>query len=381
MTHSNRQGRILVVDESPEVRNMLARQILGPLGYQVAIAATGTEAIEKALKFSPDLIIASLMLSGLSGKDLLVALRSQGMEMPILVTAEEGREADAIQAFRLGACDYLVKPLRETEVISALERALNQVQLRQEREQLSQQLANKNQQLQRRVRELSTLYGIGKVVTSITNQGRLFAKLMEGCLYVTEANMGWMALQDEITEQLILRAQKNLPANFVARMHKPWNDGVSSLIMLSGEALILNSAGLSQSRLSSICKAVLIVPIKVRKQAIGVIGVARKKARPFIDRDEALLEAVADYASISLINTRLFQQLEAKADRLQEQIDQSEKGNNPRDRSLAKPSQNLDSIYSNLKRVLQECEDPKIKMALNEIAKEVAAFGKRHGRS
>jgi len=108
--------RVLVVDEDPDVLDLVERQVLEPMGYVVATAGDAGAAIQQALNFSPDLIIASLILPGLSGKDLLVALRSQGMDVPMLVTAPEGMEADAIQAFRLGARDYLVKPLREAEV-------------------------------------------------------------------------------------------------------------------------------------------------------------------------------------------------------------------------------------------------------------------------
>jgi DNA-binding response OmpR family regulator len=117
----------LLVDEDPEVLDLIARQVLEPLGYLVATADDAGAAIQQSLNYAPDLIIASLTLPGLSGKDLLVALRSQGMEVPMLVTAREGMEADAIQAFRLGARDYLVKPLREAEVVSAIDRAINEI--------------------------------------------------------------------------------------------------------------------------------------------------------------------------------------------------------------------------------------------------------------
>ncbi|MEX0788929.1 MAG: response regulator, partial [Anaerolineales bacterium] len=156
--------RVLVVDEDPDVLDLLARQVFGPLGYHVATADDAGSAIQQALNFAPDLIIASLTLPGLSGKDLLVALRSQGLEVQMLVTAREGMEGNAIQAFRLGARDYLVKPLREAEVVAAAERALNEVRLRNERQQLAEQLTESNRQLERRVRELTTLYGIGKAV-------------------------------------------------------------------------------------------------------------------------------------------------------------------------------------------------------------------------
>lgn len=316
--------RILIVDEDPGVRSLLAEQILGPFGYRVAAAQDVSTAIGQALQFAPDLIIASLTLPNLSGKDLLVALRSQGMRVPVLVTAEEGREVDAIQAFRLGASDYLVKPLREAEVISAVERALKEIHLRNEREQLSRQLAEKNLQLGRRVRELTTLYGIGKIVTSITDHSELFSKLMEGCMYVTEADIGWMALEDDLTDQLVLRAHRSLPSDQAARLHQPWKDGVSSLVVISGQGLILHGDGLKQSRLGRFCKSVLLEPIMVRGKAIGVLSVARKREQPFVERDQAMLSAVADYASISLVNARLFEELEARAERLQEKIDQVE---------------------------------------------------------
>jgi len=315
-----RLERILIVDEDPDTLDLLARQILKPQGYQVATASEAGAAIQKALQFGPHMIIASLTLPGLSGKDLLVALRAQGTDVPMLVTAKKGMEADAIQAFRLGAHDYLVKPLREAEVIAALERVITEIRLRREHRQLAEQLAESNRQLERRVRELTTLFGLGKTVTSTTHQGQLFNKLMEGSLYVTEADMGWVLLRTDEAEALVLRAERNLPAGVSARVHQPWDDGVSSLVMLSGEALAIHGEGLSKFKLAHFAAAALIAPIKVRDQPIGVICVARTAARPFTERQLVMLEAVADYASISLVNARLFQALEDRAQRLESQI-------------------------------------------------------------
>lgn len=324
MSSERARERVLVVDEDPEVLDLLEKQVLEPMGYEVAAADDAGLAIQQALNFGPDLILASLTLPGLSGKDLLVALRSQGIEVPMLVMAPEGMEGDAIQAFRLGARDYLVKPLREAEAVTAVERALNEIRLRRERKQLADQLAESNRQLERRVRELTTIYGIGKAVTSTTNQSQLFSKLMEGSLYVTEADMGWILLRDESTEELVLRAQSGLPSSVANKLHKSWDDGVSSLVMLSGEALRIHGEGLSQFKLSRIGRAALIVPIKVRDKPVGVLNVARRDSRMFTDRNQAMLEAVADYASISLVNARLFQALEARAERLERKVEESE---------------------------------------------------------
>ena len=66
--------KILVVESNPDTSDLIARQALKPFGYQVNIAADGSSAIRQAVQFQPDVLIANLSLSGLSGKDLLVAL-------------------------------------------------------------------------------------------------------------------------------------------------------------------------------------------------------------------------------------------------------------------------------------------------------------------
>jgi two-component system NtrC family sensor kinase len=373
MTTKQLGDRILVVDEDRQVLDLLANQVLKPLGYQVEVESDGSRAVERALAYIPDLIIVSLTVPGLSGKDLLVAIRAQGTEVPVLVTAPEGREEDAIQAFRLGAVDYLVKPLREAEVVAALERALNELRLRRERHELADQLGESNRQLERRVRELTTLYGIGKVVTSTKDQSQLFTKLMEGSLYVTEADMGWMLLQDEKTKQLFLRAHRNLPTHFSSRMQKPWSDGVSSLVMLSGQALSIHGEGLSQFELSHFCQAALIAPTKVRDQPIGVLCVARKEAKPFSERDQAMLEAVADYASISLVNARLFQALEARARRLQQVVDQSQTAEQMDPQNWARAQQISKSLRAQVSHLMEMTNDPEMYSGLEEVSAKLEA--------
>jgi len=377
MSSRAQRERVLLVDEDPEVLDLISRQVLEPLGYVVATADDAGAAIQQSLNYAPDLIIASLTLPGLSGKDLLVALRSQGMEVPMLVTAREGMEADAIQAFRLGARDYLVKPLREAEVVSAIERAINEIRLRHERQQLAEQLAESNRQLERRVRELTTLYGIGKAVTSTTNQAALFAKLMEGGLYVTEAEMGWVLLREDSSDKLVLRAQHNLPPSIAASLHRPWDDGISSLVMISGEALSIHGEGLAQFKLAKFSRAALIAPIRVRDQPIGVICVSRKDARPFNERDQAMLEAVADYASISLVNARLFQALESRARRLQEVVDEAHAGLQNRMQALADATPRLQAVQEDITRLIELHPGSNLQEGLGRIRGEIASIARQ----
>lgn len=377
MTDSSDQGRVLVVDEDPDVLDLLEREVLSPLGYKVAVANNAATAIQQAISFMPDLILASMTLPGLSGKDLLVALRSQGIELPTLVMAQEGMEADAIQAFRLGANDYLKKPLREAEVLTAVERAINETRLRGERQRLAQQLADSNRQLEHRVRELTTLFGIGKTVTSTTHQSQLFDKLMEGSLFVTEADMGWLLLEEEKSGQLLLRAQADMPPGIVAKLHQTWDDGVSGLVMLSGESLAIEGEGLSQFKVDKFAKAALIAPVKVRNKPIGVLAVARKEGRGFSERDQAMLEAVADYASISLVNARLFQALEARANHLQRVMGEANMDAQARAEWRAGLERGLRAARAQIGVLLQRVEKGNLNKALQTVDEDLMALIKQ----
>ena len=359
--------RVLVVDEDPYVIDLLTREVLGPLGYEVEAAENAASAIRGAVNFGPDLIIASLTLPGLSGKDLLVALRSQGTEVPMLVTAPEGMEADAIKAFRLGARDYLVKPLREAEVVATVERVINDIRLRHEHDRLTDQLAESNRMLERRVRELTTLFGLGKTVTSTTHQGQLFSKLMEGCLFVTSADLGWVVLQKESSDELVLRAERNLPPVVAEKLHQNWDDGVSSLVLLSGEALAIHGEGLSKFKLSEFGQAALIAPIKAKDQPFGVIGVARKQSIPFTEREQVMLEAIADYASISLVNARLFQALEERAKRLEREFEKSKASVRVDFEWLESLDRALRAALAEAGKLIEQSRSGKMKKGLNTI--------------
>ena len=313
--------RILLVEIDPEISDLINRQTLQPLGFKVDVVGAAPAAIQEAIRSKPDVILADLNLPGLSGKDLLVALSSQGIDIPIIVIAPHGMESDVIQAFRLGATDFVLWPIREAEVVSAVERVLRQGRSRRERETLTRQLNQTNQELQRRVSELTTIFAIGKAVISTTDQQALFDKILEGAAFVAESDGGWLLSRDERGKNFILRACRNVPAEIYSHLNKPFDDGISSLVALSGEALSIHGEPLTRFKVSRLGQSIMVLPIKVRKEVVGLLVSTRKAAQPFTPGQQALLEAVADYASISLVNTRLFKALEDRLATMQRSAD------------------------------------------------------------
>jgi DNA-binding response OmpR family regulator len=310
--------KILVVENDSAIGDLIVRQALMPFGYRASLAKDGASALRQAVQEQPDVIIANLNLPGLSGKDLLVALSSQNLNMPIIIVAEKGQESSIIQAFRLGATDYLMLPVREAEIISCVERALKQVRDSRARETLDSQIKQTNDELQRRVRELSTIFAVGRAVISITDQRVLFDKIVDAVTSVTEADLGWLTIKDENTNKYLLAAHRNLPDTLARRIGYSIEDGLSQLVALSAETLAIHGQPLQKFKISALGKSAMVVPVKIKNEVIGLMTVVRKSERPFGASEHTLSEAIADYASISMVNARLFRALAQNADAAQQ---------------------------------------------------------------
>lgn len=298
--------RILLVEHDPEISDLIARQALKSAGYRVVVVSDAASAIKHSVQSPPDLIIANLNLPGLSAKDMLIALASQGVHTPLMVIASKGQEQDIIQAFRLGAADYILWPARDAEVISAVERVLSRVHDLRDRQRLDLKLSELNHELQRRVRELTTLINIGKAIISITDQRTLFQKLMDGAVQVADANVAWLLIRNDEHRAFLLTAHHGLPEVWARKMNTPLDDGISGLVALSGESLSIAGEPLLKFRVANLGRSACAVPIKIQKEVIGMLVAVRKDLRPFEKIEESLLEAVADYASLYLVNARLF---------------------------------------------------------------------------
>ncbi len=110
--------RVLVVDDEPEIVALVAYH-LGKAGYRLATASTGQDALEAARRERYSLIVLDLMLPGMSGFDVLEALRSdeQTRNVAVLMLTARREEQDRIRGLSLGADDYLTKPFSPAELV------------------------------------------------------------------------------------------------------------------------------------------------------------------------------------------------------------------------------------------------------------------------
>src|SRR6187401_3619382 len=113
---------VLIVEDEPE---FLALQELwiGQAGYQTVTARTGPDALRRFYDDRPDLVILDVAVPGLDGWQLLERLR-EFSRVPIIMVTARGSEADKIRGLKLGADDYITKPLSFPELVARVEAAL-----------------------------------------------------------------------------------------------------------------------------------------------------------------------------------------------------------------------------------------------------------------
>jgi two-component system KDP operon response regulator KdpE len=109
-------AHILVVDDEPAVLRTL-RANLAARGYEVSTAETGEEALDQFVQRRTDLVVLDLMLPGISGIEVVEALRTMA-SVPILVLSARGEEQTKVHALDLGADDYLTKPFGIDELLA-----------------------------------------------------------------------------------------------------------------------------------------------------------------------------------------------------------------------------------------------------------------------
>ncbi len=120
MTH------VLIVDDSPTEVHVL-KTMLGKHGFQVSVANSGEEGVEKAMEILPDVIVMDIVMPGMNGFQATRKLSKETTtaHIPIIVVTTKDQDTDKMWALRQGAKDYLTKPVDETDLLSKINDFVN----------------------------------------------------------------------------------------------------------------------------------------------------------------------------------------------------------------------------------------------------------------
>ena len=120
---------VLVVDDEPDIRGIVS-EILEDEGYKVDSAGDGSEARDKFNRLSPDLVLRDIWMPDTDGITLLTEWCTQSSyRPPVIMISGHGTVETAVDALRLGAYDFLEKPLSTAKLLVTVERALESLSL------------------------------------------------------------------------------------------------------------------------------------------------------------------------------------------------------------------------------------------------------------
>ncbi|MCB5185907.1 sigma-54 dependent transcriptional regulator [Methylobacillus gramineus] len=126
-----KQKRILALDDEPNMRRLLEIS-LKQANYQPVIAQHGQEALEILRQGGIDLVVSDMHMPVMDGLKLLTAMRNEHLEIPVIIVTAQGEIHTAVEAMKLGAADYILRPFDLSTLEIAIDRALSLSRLKLE---------------------------------------------------------------------------------------------------------------------------------------------------------------------------------------------------------------------------------------------------------
>ena len=119
-------ANILIVDDSPTEIHVF-KTMLEKNGHAVSVAESGEEGIEKAQQILPDLVLMDVVMPGMNGFQATRKLSTieATSSIPVIIVTTKDQETDKVWGIRQGAKDYIVKPVKEKDLIDRVNAALS----------------------------------------------------------------------------------------------------------------------------------------------------------------------------------------------------------------------------------------------------------------
>ncbi len=179
-TAETQKPRVLIIDDEEQIRNLLI-DVLGT-SYQCSDAGSAEEALAALAKTTFDLVISDIDMGGMSGLELVPRVHSLSPDTVVVMVSGNQDIEFAIRAMRVGAFDYITKPIDLRHVEASVERAINQSNLLKEKRRDKDQIENL---LQQRTEEVHWL-GNYDTVTQLPNRA-LFEDRLEQAVAIAKA--------------------------------------------------------------------------------------------------------------------------------------------------------------------------------------------------
>ncbi len=309
---------ILVVDDD-RLFLALARDELEKAGFGVLSAEGAREALEILGKQPVQAIIMDVVMPEMDGLELLPRLRKEHPKTPVIVVSGRASFLTGVQAMRLGAADFLRKPLNFDEMVRTVTGAIQQSQGALPVPERMAQLAR----LQKSALELANMIRFDTLGEFLKDSGALYQKVIDLMAVVLDVEIVSLMLLDESEGILRIVQARGLDPEVQRNASNAVGEGISGWVAKTGEPLLIRDLSTDPTfnarernpkyRTSSL----MCVPLKVNGKTIGVMNANNKETgEPFDEHDLAMFTTFSCVVSLSLATAQLYEQLTSSVDEL-----------------------------------------------------------------
>jgi FixJ family two-component response regulator len=189
------EGIVYVIDDDILVRGGLAN-LFESVGLHAKTFATTAEFLTSVRHDVPHCLVLDVRLQGLSGLDFQVQLRAAGINVPIIFISGHGDIPMTVQAMKAGALEFLTKPVREQDLLDAVQTGLANDRSRRQKEQIVAVLRGRIESLTPREREIMTFVTSGKINKQIAHEIGLSEVTVKAHRHKVMRKMGATSIAD-----------------------------------------------------------------------------------------------------------------------------------------------------------------------------------------
>jgi len=302
--------KILLVDHI-EQRRLVVQQLLVERGYNVISASTCEDALQQLATEEVNLILTETELPAKSGLFLLKIAKETNPEIEVILLTHNASSYNLMQALRLGAYDFIVRPIDTGEVLyNAVDRALNHIRLRVQNKLLLTELEEHNRSLQSSLKMMKALNDSIERLAGKDDIEALLTELVSSAMCETGASRGCLVLYDRSASVLRLKVGKGINAEICRKYASSITDGLVSEIARRDKPLMIvaeyppriRAMETNEERDYIFAEPGLIVsPLLMRERLIGTMilsGVEDRAA--FNEHDLHFAIQLAHHATLAL---------------------------------------------------------------------------------
>jgi len=292
-------GRIIVVDDEPELRRILV-EVLSAQRFEVTACSSGQQALESLRQKEFDLLLTDLMMPEMDGIALIEAAFQFDPHLIGIMMTGQGTIQTAIDAMKVGAFDYVLKPFRLQTMLPVLTRAMNTRHLRLENLQL---------------REAVAIHELSETIAFTLDPQTVLSKLADGALTQSEADEVSILLPTSDGTELYVAAVRGEKRERLLGERIPLQEGISSWVARERAPLILNGQ-VQDDRFVALwpradIRSAISVPLQVANKLVGVINLnMTNRLRPFTLGQMKALTILAGTAAAALESASLYTQVQ-----------------------------------------------------------------------